>query len=249
MLHYELTGHGEPLVLIHGFCENNTCFDKQVLLLKEHCKLILPDLPGAGKSATIPNASIELMADQVAELLQHLSLEQANVIGHSMGGYVTLALVKKYPHLVKRFGLLHSTAKPDDESRKEKRDQAINVIQQKGASFYAKNFIPPLFKNNTSTQLIEPLLSEAEKSSEQGLTQALLAMKNRPDSMAVIEQTEKPTFWGIGMYDELIPAQIMLQQALKTQQPYIALFNQSAHMAHIEEPETLAAHLLRFIKS
>ncbi len=67
MLHYTQAGKGKTVVLLHGFCENNTCFDKQVLLLKEHCKLILPDLPGAGKSTTITHASMEIMADQVAE--------------------------------------------------------------------------------------------------------------------------------------------------------------------------------------
>ncbi len=249
MLHYELTGHGEPLVLIHGFCENNTCFDKQVLLLKEHCKLILPDLPGAGKSTTITHASMEIMADQVAELLSNLNIKQATIIGHSMGGYVTLALVKKYPHLIKRFGLLHSTAKPDDEARKLKRDQAVKVIEQKGAAFYAQHFIPPLFKSNISEEHIQPLLEEAKTFSEEGLTQALIAMKNRNDSLEVIQQTDKPSFWGIGMYDELIPAQVMLEQAISSKQPYIALLNKSAHMAHIEEPETLANHLITFIKS
>lgn len=249
MIHYDKAGNGEPLVLIHGFCENNTCFNKQVLLLKEHCTVITLDLPGAGKSASTQNTSVETMADAVAQLLETLHITEANIIGHSMGGYVTLAMAKKYPDLVKRFGLLHSTAKPDDDARKLKRDQAALVIKEKGAHFYASNFIPPLFNKATQPQLIKPYVDVAETFTTEGLTEALMAMKNRPDSIEFIKNTTKPTFWGIGKYDEIIPEQVMLEQALMAKQSYLAYFSKSGHMAHIEEPKLLAKHLLNFIQN
>lgn len=249
MIHYEQAGNGETLVLIHGFCENNTCFDKQVLLLKEHCNVIIPDLPGAGKSPVVTNTTIETMADAIAELLVSLHQKEVTVIGHSMGGYVTLALAKKYPDLVKQFGLLHSTAKPDDDARKQKRDQAARLIAEKGALFYASNFIPPLFKKDTPEELMKPYVDVAETFSAEGLTEALMAMKTRPDSTDFIKTTTKPTFWGIGKFDEIIPEQVMLEQALSAKQSYIAHFNQSAHMSHIEEAELLAQHLIKFVNA
>ncbi|MCC7533140.1 MAG: alpha/beta hydrolase [Bacteroidia bacterium] len=248
MIHYDRFGEGDVLVLIHGFCENNTCFDKQVLLLKEHCKIILPDLPGAGKSSTIENTTLESYADSMAELLMALEIKDTTVIGHSMGGYVTLALAKKYPHLIKRFGLLHSTAKADDDTRKSKRNQAIKLIDEKGAKFYATNFIPPLFNPATPIEVAKPYIKIGETFPASGLKNALAAMRDREDSTKFISEVDKPIFWGIGEFDALIPSDVMLQQALICKQSYIAHFKHSGHMSHIEEPELLAKQILQFME-
>ena len=247
MLHYTAAGKGKTVVLLHGFCENNTCFDKQVLLLKAHCKIITPDLPGAGQSAVQTNTTMERMADAVYELLVDLGEHDVVMIGHSMGGYVTLAFAKKHGHMLSSFGLLHSTAKSDTEERKLKRDQAKRLITEKGASFYARNFIPPLFRTNTPQELITPYIKVADDLTTEGLSEALMAMKNREDSFAFLAQTALPVFWGIGKYDELIPQEDMLKQSLLCKQSYVAYLNNSAHMGHIEEPELLANHIMRFI--
>jgi pimeloyl-ACP methyl ester carboxylesterase len=247
MLHYTTAGKGKTVVLLHGFCENNTCFDKQVLLLKAHCKIITPDLPGAGQSAVQHNSSMERMADAVYELLVDLGEHNVVMIGHSMGGYVTLAFAKKYNHMLSSFGLLHSTAKPDSDERKLKRDQAKRLITEKGASFYARNFIPPLFRPNAPQELITPYIKVADDFTTDGLSEALMAMKNREDSFAFLAQTDLPVFWGIGKYDELIPQEDMLKQSLLCKQSYVAYLNNSAHMGHIEESDVLAKHIMRFI--
>lgn len=248
MLHYNKAGNGQPVVLIHGFCEDNTCFNEQVLLLKEHCTVITPNLPGIGLSELHPETTMYSMADAVYELLQHLNITTCVMIGHSMGGYVTLAYAKKYTHTLKSFGLLHSTAKADDNARKQKRDQAIELINQKGGSFYAQNFIPPLFRANTPSSLITPSLAAAHYFSDESLSAALMAMKNRADHTELLRTTNLPVFWGIGRYDELIPEQVMMQQALLCKQSYIAHLKNSAHMGHIEEACFLAHHILQFIK-
>jgi pimeloyl-ACP methyl ester carboxylesterase len=247
MLHYTAAGKGKTVVLLHGFCENNTCFDKQVLLLKTHCKLITPDLPGAGQSAGQTNTTMESMADAVYGLLVDLGEHDVVMIGHSMGGYVTLAFAKKYGHMLSSFGLLHSTAKPDTEERKLKRDQVKRLITEKGTSFYVRSFIPPLFHPNTPQEFITPYINLADDFTIEGLSEALMAMKNRDDSFAFLAQTALPVFWGIGKYDELIPQEDMLKQSLQCKQSYVAYLNKSAHMGHIEESELLAKHIIRFI--
>jgi pimeloyl-ACP methyl ester carboxylesterase len=247
MLHYTQAGNGKTVVLLHGFCENNTCFDKQVLLLKEHCKVITPDLPGAGKSAALTNTSIESMADAVNELITDLEETNITMIGHSMGGYITLAFAKKYSHLLNAFGLLHSTAKPDSDERKVKREQAKRLITERGPAFYARNFIPPLFNRNTPREIVTPYVNVAEEFSAEGLSEALMAMKNRPDAIQFLAETTLPVFWGIGKFDELIKQEDMLQQSLLCKQSYVAYLNNSAHMGHIEEAELLAQHIVHFI--
>ena len=248
MLHYNKAGNGQPVVLIHGFCEDNTCFNEQVLLLKEHCTVITPNLPGIGFSELSAETTMAKMADDVYELLQYLNISNCVMLGHSMGGYVTLAYAKKHAHTLKSFGLLHSTALPDDEARKLKRNQAKTLIEQKGAAFYAKNFIPPLFHPNTNQSIIEPCLKAANNFTAEALTAALMAMKNRANSTDLLKQTNLPVFFGIGKYDELIPQQTMFNQALLCKQSYIAYLQNSAHMGHLEEANLLAQHILQFIK-
>jgi pimeloyl-ACP methyl ester carboxylesterase len=247
MLHYNEAGNGYPVVLLHGFCENNTCFNKQVLLLKGHYKVICPDLPGSGKSTPLVHATMESMADAVYELIEQLGIKKCVLIGHSMGGYVTMAFVKKYSHVLDGFGLLHSVATPDDDERKQKRVQAQQVIREKGPAFYARNFIGPLFREGSDAQLIKPYVDVADQFTAEGLISQLEAMKNRPDSQETLRQTPLPAFFGVGGYDTLIPSEKMIGQALMCEQSYIAILAESAHMGHIEQADLTASHLVQFV--
>ena len=249
MLRYQKTGSGFPVVLLHGFCENNTCFNQQVLLLKEHFTLIAPVLPGT-TMADFPTAkSIENMADDVQELLASLAIKQCVMCGHSMGGYVTLAFAKKYPTLLTGIGLLHSTALADDDARKEKREQTKRVIETKGAPFFAKGFIPGLFAENTPTNLITDFVSVAELLTDDGLIAQVNAMKNRPDYTAFIAHCTLPVFWAIGKHDPLLPEDSLFKQALLAKTAYIAYWTNSSHMGHVEQPQELAKHMIRFCTS
>lgn len=249
MLHYQKTGTGFPVVLLHGFCENNTCFNRQVLLLKDHFTLIVPDLPGNSSSVFDEPITIEMMADQVHELLASLHNNKCIVIGHSMGGYVTLAFAKKYAHLLVGFGLLHSTALADDTARKEKREQTKRVIESKSAAFFASNFIPSLFYPATSKNFLADFLAIAHQFTNQGLIAQVDAMKNRPDNSSFIKETALPVFWGIGKYDELLPEDALFKQALSGKTSYIAYLKNSAHMGHVEQEQQLAEHIIHFCNS
>jgi pimeloyl-ACP methyl ester carboxylesterase len=190
---------------------------------------------------------MDTLADEIKNVLDAAKVSSCIMIGHSMGGYVTLAFAKKYGHMLSSFGLLHSTAKPDTEERKLKRNQAKRLITEKGASLYARNFIPPLFRPNAPQELITPCIKVVDDFTTEGLSEALMAMKNRKDSFAFLAQTDLPVFWGIGKYDELIPQEDMLKQSLLCKQSYVAYLNKSAHMGHIEESDILAKHIIRFI--
>ena len=123
---YRVIGKGNPVVLQHGFGEDGDIWVHQIEALKNYYKLIIPDLPGSGKSDLIADMSIEGMAEAIKEIIiQEIAAptEQVCVIGHSMGGYITLALAEKYPQLLNAIGLIHSSAFADDDAKKATRQK------------------------------------------------------------------------------------------------------------------------------
>src|SRR5687768_2464498 len=116
-IHYLSEGEGIPVVLLHGFGEDRRVFENQIAFLKDHCRLIVPDLPGSGKSGVLNGEEVSMIsyADCVHALLQHEKIARCILLGHSMGGYITLAFAKKYGEELMGFGLLHSTAFADNE--------------------------------------------------------------------------------------------------------------------------------------
>jgi len=216
--------------------------------LQQNFCVITPDLPGAGFSEAIDSTSMESMADEVYQVLQKENISSCVILGHSMGGYVTLAFAKKYPHLLKAFGLLHSTAYADSEERKIKRIQAIRVIEEKGEDFFVQNFIPPLFSTSfTDKKIIEEFVVEGKRTTQKGLTQALMAMRSRPDSISFLEQTTLPVLFIAGKNDMLIPAKDIFYQSSLCKQSEIIYLENSAHLGFIEEPEKFSNAINDFV--
>jgi len=248
MLHYTREGSGDTtLVLLHGYCENNTCFHKQVLFFKDHATVISIDLPGFGKSATQVNVSIDDMACSVKKVLEAEAINTCIVFGHSMGGYVALAFADLFPNYLKGFGLIHSTAVADNEERKEKRKQVIAFIEKHGKEPYIKNFIPTLFKEPANAQDVDHSVKQGIDSDQQGIIEAAKAMMNRPDRTEFLKGTSLPVFFAIGKHDALIPEMALFDLAGSCQKSQIAYLKESAHMGYLEEADLLNKEMQKFI--
>ena len=112
-LFYRVTGTGKPVILVHGFGETGAVWDQQVDHLQTSWQLIVPDLPGSGLSDEIPDMSMEGLAEAIHAIIHEEEIDACPVIGHSMGGYIALALAENYPNHVSSLGLFHSTAFAD----------------------------------------------------------------------------------------------------------------------------------------
>ena len=102
-------GHGEPLVLLHGFNGDGYHFARVSRRLGKHFRIIAPDLPGFGQTRFEEKLdySIEAQADRVLALLDQLGTERFYLGGSSMGGYVACALARKAPQRVRALWLLN----------------------------------------------------------------------------------------------------------------------------------------------
>src|SRR4030095_9160758 len=147
---YWVEGSGKPLMLVHGFAEDHRVWIYQEEFLEKKFQLIIPDLPGSGKSALLNETSMESMAEVLKAILDRESISICSIIGHSMGGYVTLAFAEKYPGLLNSFCLFHSTAYPDNEEKKEARRKSIAFIKKNGVEEFLKTTTPNLFAAQTT---------------------------------------------------------------------------------------------------
>jgi len=250
---YRIIGEGKPVLLIHGFAEDSDIWENQVSYLKDNFRLIIPDIPGSGRSQLVPNANIETYASIIkeildAELREH---ETVNLIGHSMGGYITLAFAEKHPHYLHSFGLFHSSAFADNEEKKQVRAKAIDFINDKGANAFLKTSIPGLFTKAFAEKFpekINELIEKGKSFSSDALIQYYQAMIARPDRTHVLKSFSKPILFIIGEFDNAIPLQSSLQQCYLPEQSHVHILNQSAHMGMWEETDKSNEILFEFLK-
>ncbi len=169
---YTKVGAGKVVVLLHGFGEDATIWNNQVDFLKAYFTVITIDLPGSGKSktedSTLNNnnelSTIDYYADIVNALLANITIEKFTMLGHSMGGYITLAFAEKYSEKLYGFGLIHSTAYADTEEKKTNRQRSIEMLEQYGSYAFLKTSIPTLFTTafkSNHPSVVEDLLEKA----------------------------------------------------------------------------------------
>lgn len=252
---YRTTGKGRPAILIHGFGEDGDIWNKQIEFLKEHFFLIIPDLPGSGQSELINDMSIEGMAEVIKTLID-IELQNSSSLGggwvgafgHSMGGYITLALAEKYPNLVSSFALVHSSAFADSEEKKATRLKAIEFVKKNGAYDFLRTTIPGLFTEQWTAQnkdAVEMLVEKSKAFSNEAIIAYYTAMINRPDRTAVLKNFNKPILFIIGEHDKAVPFEQSMQQCYLPDHVYIHIMQNSAHMGMWEEAGKVNAALLQ----
>jgi pimeloyl-ACP methyl ester carboxylesterase len=255
---YRIEGKGLPVVLLHGFGEDNHIWDLQIDYLKEYCLLIVPDLPGSGSSQLLIShdpgqfISIDDYADCMQALLNHENISFCIMLGHSMGGYITLAFVEKYADRLTAFGLVHSTAYADSAEKKLNRTKGIELMETYGGQQFLKATIPNLFGEKFKQAhpgKIDDLIASAASFSTPALQQYYVAMRERPDRSRLLQSNPFPVLFVIGTADVAAPMQDVLQQTHLPLKSYIHVLEGVGHMGMWEAPGQLNQYLLAFIKS
>ena len=248
---YQVIGKGEPVVLLHGFTEDGQIWNKQVPFLEKDYQLIIPDLPGSGFSELALDVSMEAMATLIKAILDEENISETIIVGHSMGGYVTLAFAEKYPEVLRGFGLFHSTAYPDPDEKKESRQKNIRFIESHGTYEFLKQAIPGLFTDDFKSkhpEIVNGLIQQYRVFTPEALSAYLTAMMQRPDRTEVLKKFVKPILFIIGKHDNAIPFQDSLQLCHLPSLSYIHILDDSAHMGMLEETEKSNNILREFLQ-
>lgn len=249
-LAYRRYGQGPALMLLHGFPASGSLWDGLMPRLSQYYTLLIPDIPGSGSSKLDGEAiSMEELATIVPVILDDAGIEKCVLAGHSMGGYISLAVAEAFPKRLSGLLLVHATALADDEAKKEKRAKSISLIRKGGREEFIRGMIPALFSESfrsANPGAVAALKEEGLKLPPESMIAFYGAMMNRPDRSAVLREIPCPTGWILGREDTTIPWQSCLQQTALPRVSFVRLYDNCGHMGMIEQPEALTRQLIRF---
>lgn len=251
---YQTQGEGFPLVFIHGFCEDSTMWNTFILPFIETYQVILIDLPGFGQSDVQDKATIYHFAKAIKKILTDLEITDCIMIGHSMGGYTTLAFAEYFPEFLSGFCLFHSHPFADMEEKKANRLKTIKFIQRHGNAPFLGQMIPNLFSDNfrkENMDLVAKMIDDATAYPEKGITNALEAMINRPNRTNVLEQSDVPVLLIIGKQDTAVPYDNSLKMCALAKVTDVQILETVGHMGMFEvreKTQKIIENFIQFIK-
>ena len=248
--YYQVSGHGSPVLLVHGFPLDGSVWDIQSRTLESGFQVIVPDLPGSGRSLSpTGSGSFEAMAGFLHDILGDLQVTSCVIIGHSMGGYISLALMDKYPEMVRGLGLLHAGSWPDNAEKISSRLEAIADMEKNGSAPFLGRILPGLFTEKYRKEnpaIMASLLDHAADLEPQTLVNYYQAMMDRPDRTLMLQQSPVPVLFIAGRKDMISPPDQLEALAQLPRVSSFYILEETAHMGMLEAPQELSQVIADF---
>ncbi len=246
---YKDEGNGEAIVFLHGFLENTSMWKPFIPELSKNNRVICIDLLGHGKTGCLGYIhSMELMAEAVEAVLNHLNIKKSIFIGHSMGGYVSLAFAEKNQDAVKGLCLMNSTPQEDTLEKKKNRDRAIIAVKQNHKTFI-RMAVANLFSPANRTILKNEIKNTTEaalKTPLQGIIAALEGMKTRKDRLKILKNSTFKKMIIVGRKDPVLDYKNLISLIKPTKVNLIEF--PDGHMSHIENKDEFLQQIMYFIE-
>jgi pimeloyl-ACP methyl ester carboxylesterase len=239
------------LVLIHGYPFDHTMWDHVVNLLDPGIPVLAPDLRGFdGNPPGSQEPSLNVMANDLAELLEQKEITRAVVAGMSMGGYVALALAEIAKARLAGLALVDSQSIADTDEIRQNRRNTIQKIREQGPELAAKTALPKLFAPNNAErpEFVRFPLMGAQRAGIEGLSWALEAMARRPDRTELLQSLKIPILVLHGKQDQFIPAERAVQLAQSIPGTAYVELPDAGHCSPLEDPKGVADALTQFHK-
>jgi pimeloyl-ACP methyl ester carboxylesterase len=206
------------------------------------------DLPGHGKSGCFSEIhTMDAMAEVVKHVLDELTISSATFIGHSMGGYVSLAMIDLFESYIAKIILLNSTTAADDDDLKKNRNRAVSVLAQ-NKDLAIRSSFSNLYSESARIQFaseIEQQKLEALQFPKEGLQAAHLGMRDRPDRTLILRDFSREKHIIAGIADAIVPIASLEHIAKNTDTPILKV--EGGHMLLTENWEKIVK-ILRFIE-
>src|SRR5678815_1868431 len=237
---------GIPLVFIHGFPFDKTMWKPQIDFLHTKCRVIAFDIRGFGKStANAAKGSIPLFADDLVQLMDVLKLGKVIACGLSMGGYIALDAINRYPERFASLILCDTQCIADTAEGKEKRYQAVKQINSEGLTGFAEGFISKCFSPD-SLKMKKELVEKTKKlilaTPVVTVTTTLEALAERQERCSSLAEIAVPALILCGSEDSITPlvqSEFLLRNIKGSTMQSIP---GAGHLSNLEQPELFNQH-------
>jgi pimeloyl-ACP methyl ester carboxylesterase len=248
-LAYEERGSGPALVFIHGFPFDRTMWIPQLAGLAKIRTCIALDLRGHGLSVDEnPNDySMDLYADDIARTLDGIGVEQADVAGMSMGGYVAFAFLRRHRAKVRSLILLDTKAEADTPEGKAGREKTAELVAGQGMEALHATLAEKLVGTAPSEDVRDKLRQMFLDTPPEVAAADALAMRDRVDSSADLPNIDVPVLWLHGEEDQLMPIDGARAAAAKVPGSTFVGIPKGGHVANLENPEAVNDAIREFL--
>lgn len=238
---YKVKGQGRAVVFIHGFLEDHTVWEYYTDHFWKDYTLIVPDLPGHGKSPAIGMShTMEEQSQLIYDILQKEKVENVVLVGHSMGGYIALAFAEMFPNMIAGLCLFHSSAYADTEQKKQDRQRSIEIVKS-DSRHYVNELTPKLFAPASLERIskkVEDLKEIGRRTSVEGICAALRGMSERKDRTEVLKNAKFPVQFILGKQDGVLPFETHFPLGALPACCFMALLDEVGHAGHFEAEKT-----------
>lgn len=247
---YTDSGIGRPVVLIHGYPFNRSLWNEQVEALSSTCRILAPDLRGFGESDAAATATMNEMAQDVAQLMDRLEITQAAIGGLSMGGYVALAFYKQFPSRVRALVLADTRAQADTEESKQTREQQAKKALDEGMAGIADSMLSKLLTPETVSkrpEVVKRVRDMMLKTKPEGAAAALRGMAERDDQTDLLPRIAVPSLILVGAEDAITPVadSEKMHQAIAGSR--LVVLENAGHVSNLERTEQFNDALVGFL--
>jgi pimeloyl-ACP methyl ester carboxylesterase len=198
------------VLFLHAFPLQAAMWTQTLGAIPDGWRAIAPDLRGFGESPlpdSGPHRMSEFAGDAV-DLLDHLHVTNAAVVGCSMGGYVLFEMLKSAPGYISAVALISTRPGPDSEEGKKNRDKMIEQVDREGVDPIATQMVPKLLGATAQAErpdLVKQVRNLIVANKRDGVKTAVTAMRDRADSTPLLAGIKVPALVVSGAEDTLIP--------------------------------------------
>jgi 3-oxoadipate enol-lactonase len=247
-LGYEEAGKGRLLVLIHGFPLDRTIWKGQLSGLSDKRRVVAVDMRGRGKSPATGSWSVDELADDVAETIEALGEEKADVAGVSMGGYVAFALLRRRPEMIRSLILIDTKAGADNEEAKAAREKTAETVRSKGTGALVGDLGVKVVAPEPSDEVRAEVRRMFESIPGESSAADALAMRDRPDSTADAAAIRIPVLVIHGEQDQLMPVAVGEELAKQIPGAEFVRIPGAGHLSPLENTEAVNDAIRRFLE-
>ena len=251
-LSYDDVGEGSiPIVLLHGFPFDKSMWQEQLDFLKLTHRVIALDIRGFGKSTDEEShLSMDLFANDLILFIDRLGIEKVILCGLSMGGFIALNAMKRFPSRFEALILCDTQCIADSYDVKVNRYKTISDIQEFGASNFSEGFIKNVFHESSITEkpeLVEQLRKVVFSNSQHIITQGLVALAERTESCSILKHITIPTLIICGREDVITPLDESKFMNKNIKGSVLHVITNAGHVSNLEEPIKFNKHLRNFL--